>query len=200
MIGFAFAVEFLEHFFTRPQAHKLDLDVHLGFQAGQFDHLPRQFGDFDGLAHVQNKYLTALALRAPEDAMVLVIVTVTGNDPRQTTANLAGPLVINHKARTGRQVVLDSKVYPLQYEVFAARGEARRGEVLAYIPAQIAGAIEEAIEPRGVGVTIQARHLCMSMRGVEKTDSLMVTSSVLGSFRSSEATRAEFMVLIRQSQ
>jgi len=66
----------------------------------------------------------ALALHAPEDAMVLLIVTVPDNDPRQTTANLAGPLVINHRTRRGRQVVLDSRVYPLQYEVFAARGEA----------------------------------------------------------------------------
>jgi len=49
---------------------------------------------------------------------------VPDNDPRQTTANLAGPLVINHRTRRGRQVVLDSRVYPLQYEVFAARGEA----------------------------------------------------------------------------
>ncbi|HEY4976391.1 MAG TPA: GTP cyclohydrolase I FolE [Gaiellaceae bacterium] len=77
---------------------------------------------------------------------------------------------------------------------------ARRLQIQERLTEQIAHAINEAIEPRGVGVTIEARHLCMTMRGVEKTDSLMVTSSVLGSFRASEATRAEFMALIRQSQ
>jgi GTP cyclohydrolase I len=77
---------------------------------------------------------------------------------------------------------------------------ARRLQIQERLTEQIACAINEAIEPRGVGVTIEARHLCMTMRGVEKTDSLMVTSSVLGSFRASEATRAEFMALIRQSQ
>jgi GTP cyclohydrolase I len=77
---------------------------------------------------------------------------------------------------------------------------ARRLQIQERLTEQIAHAIEEAIEPRGVGVTIHARHLCMAMRGVEKTDSMMVTSSVLGSFRASEATRAEFMALIRQSQ
>jgi GTP cyclohydrolase I len=77
---------------------------------------------------------------------------------------------------------------------------ARRLQIQERLTEQIAHAIEEAIEPRGVGVTIEARHLCMTMRGVEQTNSLMVTSSVLGSFRSSEATRAEFMALIRQSQ
>jgi GTP cyclohydrolase I len=77
---------------------------------------------------------------------------------------------------------------------------ARRLQIQERLTEQIACAINKAIEPRGVGVTIEARHLCMTMRGVEKTDSLMVTSSVLGSFRASEATRAEFMALIRQSQ
>ena len=77
---------------------------------------------------------------------------------------------------------------------------ARRLQIQERLTEQIACAINKAIEPRGVGVTIEARHLCMAMRGVEKSDSLMVTSSVLGSFRASEATRAEFMALIRQSQ
>ena len=77
---------------------------------------------------------------------------------------------------------------------------ARRLQIQERLTEQIAHAIDDAIAPRGVGVTIEARHLCMAMRGVEKTDSLMVTSSVLGSFRSSEATRTEFMALIRQSQ
>jgi GTP cyclohydrolase I len=77
---------------------------------------------------------------------------------------------------------------------------ARRLQIQERLTEQIAHAINEAIGPRGVGVMIEARHLCMAMRGVEKTDSMMVTSSVLGSFRASEATRAEFMALIRQSQ
>jgi flagellar assembly factor FliW len=76
----------------------------------------------------------ALDLHAPEDAMVLVIVTVPGSDPRQTTANLAGPLVINVRTRTGRQVVLDASVYPLQYKVFA-----RRGEAVLHFPAGLIG-------------------------------------------------------------
>jgi flagellar assembly factor FliW len=66
----------------------------------------------------------ALALQAPEDAMVLAIVAVPADDPRRTTANLAGPLVINVKSRTGRQIVLDSADYPLQYQVFTAQGDA----------------------------------------------------------------------------
>jgi flagellar assembly factor FliW len=63
----------------------------------------------------------ALALEAPEDAMVLVTVSVPANDSRETTANLAGPLVINLRTRTGRQIALDVSVYPLKYKVFTAR-------------------------------------------------------------------------------
>ena len=77
---------------------------------------------------------------------------------------------------------------------------ARRLQIQERLTEQVAHAIEDAVEPRGVGVMIEARHLCMTMRGVEETNSLMVTSSVLGTFRSSEVTRAEFMALIRQSQ
>ena len=77
---------------------------------------------------------------------------------------------------------------------------ARRLQIQERLTEQIAHAIEDAVQPRGVGVMIEARHLCMTMRGVEQTNSLMVTSSVLGTFRSSEVTRAEFMALIRQSQ
>lgn len=73
---------------------------------------------------------------------------------------------------------------------------ARRLQLQERLTEQIADAIMETIEPQGVGVTIEARHLCMMMRGVEKQNSLMVTSSVLGTFRSSYATRQEFMTLI----
>ena len=61
---------------------------------------------------------------------------------------------------------------------------------------QIADAIEKAIEPSGVAVTIEAEHLCMKMRGVEKQNSTMKTSVMLGTFRESQATRMEYLQLI----
>ncbi len=60
----------------------------------------------------------ALALSEPTDALVLLLVVVP-EDPRQMTANLAGPLVINVKTKTGRQILLDSGRFPLQYQVFS---------------------------------------------------------------------------------
>ena len=61
---------------------------------------------------------------------------------------------------------------------------------------QISRAVMESIDAGGVGVMIEARHLCMMMRGVEKQNSVMVTSSVVGAFRDSVATREEFLALI----
>ena len=63
---------------------------------------------------------------------------------------------------------------------------------------QIAETIQKTIEPQGVGVVIEARHLCMMMRGVEKQHSAAVTSSMLGCFREEQETRTEFLSLIRQ--
>jgi len=63
---------------------------------------------------------------------------------------------------------------------------------------QIAEAIQNTIEHQGVGVVIEARHLCMMMRGVEKQHSAAVTSSMIGCFRDEEETRTEFLSLIRQ--
>jgi flagellar assembly factor FliW len=65
-----------------------------------------------------------LALRSQEDAMVLAIVSVPAEDPRGTTANLAGPLVVNVRSRVGCQVALDTTQYPLQYRVFTVPSEA----------------------------------------------------------------------------
>ncbi len=74
----------------------------------------------------------------------------------------------------------------------------RRLQIQERLTTQIAEAIQNAIEPQGVGVVIEARHLCMMMRGVEKQHSSAVTSSMLGSFRREEETRTEFLSLIRQ--
>lgn len=74
---------------------------------------------------------------------------------------------------------------------------ARRLQIQENMTVQIADAIEKAIEPSGVAVTIEAEHLCMKMRGVEKQNSVMKTSVMLGTFRTSQATRMEYLNLIR---
>ena len=73
---------------------------------------------------------------------------------------------------------------------------ARRLQVQERLTREIADAIQEAIEPQGVGVVIEARHLCMMMRGVEKQHSSTVTSAMLGAFRSNQQTRHEFLSLV----
>jgi len=73
---------------------------------------------------------------------------------------------------------------------------ARRLQIQERLTAQIARALMEAVDAEGVGVVIEARHLCMMMRGVEKQNSVMTTSSVLGSFHDEGTTRAEFLRLI----
>jgi len=74
----------------------------------------------------------------------------------------------------------------------------RRLQIQERLTTQIAEAIQSAIEPQGVGVVIEARHLCMMMRGVEKQHSSAITSSMLGCFRNEVETRTEFLSLIRQ--
>jgi GTP cyclohydrolase I len=75
---------------------------------------------------------------------------------------------------------------------------ARRPQVQERLTTQIADAIENALDPRGVLVVIEAEHLCMSMRGIRKPGSQTVTSAVRGQFRRSDATRAEAMGLIQR--
>jgi GTP cyclohydrolase IA len=73
---------------------------------------------------------------------------------------------------------------------------ARRLQVQERLTTQIANAIQEAIKPQGVGVVVEARHLCMMMRGVEKQNSIATTSCLLGRLRDDEKTRSEFLTLI----
>jgi GTP cyclohydrolase I len=77
---------------------------------------------------------------------------------------------------------------------------ARRLQVQERLTVQIAETIQNAIQPQGVGVVIEARHLCVMMRGVEKQHSAAVTSHMLGSFRTAQKTREEFLSLIRNGK
>ena len=75
---------------------------------------------------------------------------------------------------------------------------ARRLQVQERLTSQVATTIMEKLDPLGVAVVIEAEHLCMRMRGVEKQNSLIITSTLLGAFRNRQETRSEFMNLIRQ--
>ena len=75
---------------------------------------------------------------------------------------------------------------------------ARRLQVQERLTAQIAFEVKKAVNAEGVGVVMNCQHLCMMMRGVEKQNSMMTTSSVLGSFHDDPATRAEFLTLVNR--
>jgi GTP cyclohydrolase I len=98
-----------------------------------------------------------------------------------------------HVAYLPKGKVLGLSKIPRLVELFA-----RRLQIQERLTVQIAETIQKVIEPQGVGVVIEARHLCMMMRGVEKQHSAAVTSSMLGCFRTEEETRTEFLSLIRQ--
>ncbi|HKO05636.1 MAG TPA: GTP cyclohydrolase I FolE [Candidatus Acidoferrales bacterium] len=89
-----------------------------------------------------------------------------------------------------RKVVGLSKI-PRLVNMFA-----RRLQVQERLTSQVAQALMEHLEPRGVAVVVEARHLCMAMRGVEKQHSNTVTSAMLGEFRENGRARAEFLALI----
>jgi GTP cyclohydrolase I len=98
-----------------------------------------------------------------------------------------------HVAYIPKGRVIGLSKIPRLVEVFA-----RRLQIQERLTRQIADAIHDAIEPQGVGVVVEARHLCMMMRGIEKQHSSTVTSAMVGCFRQKE-TRLEFLSLVRQS-
>jgi GTP cyclohydrolase I len=98
-----------------------------------------------------------------------------------------------HVAYIPNGKVIGLSKIPRLIEIFS-----RRLQIQERLTTQIAETIQKVIQPQGVGVVIEARHLCMMMRGVEKQHSQAVTSSMLGCFREEQETRTEFLSLIRQ--
>jgi len=98
-----------------------------------------------------------------------------------------------HVAYIPNGKVIGLSKIPRLIEIFS-----RRLQIQERLTTQIAETIQKTIQPQGVGVVIEARHLCMMMRGVEKQHSAAVTSSMLGCFRNEHETRNEFLSLIRQ--
>jgi GTP cyclohydrolase I len=98
-----------------------------------------------------------------------------------------------HVAYIPRDKVVGLSKIPRLVEVFS-----RRLQVQERLTNQIAETIVEKVNPLGVGVVMEATHLCMAMRGVQKQNSVAVTSAMLGSFRADARTRSEFLNLIRR--
>jgi GTP cyclohydrolase I len=98
-----------------------------------------------------------------------------------------------HVAYIPRTKVIGLSKIPRLVDIFA-----RRLQVQERLTSQIAETIRDKIDPLGVAVVMEATHLCMSMRGVEKQRSFAVTSAMLGAFRERDRTRAEFLELIRR--
>jgi len=97
-----------------------------------------------------------------------------------------------HVAYMPRRKIVGLSKIPRLVEMFS-----RRLQVQERLTTQIASTLDEALQPGGVAVVMEAIHLCMLMRGVEKQNSKAVTSAMLGAFRDRPETRAEFMELIK---
>jgi GTP cyclohydrolase I len=97
-----------------------------------------------------------------------------------------------HVAYMPRRKIVGLSKIPRLVDMYA-----RRLQVQERLTTQVAGTLNDVLQPRGVAVVIEAIHLCMLMRGVEKQNSKAVTSAMLGAFRDRPETRAEFMDLIK---
>jgi len=98
-----------------------------------------------------------------------------------------------HVAYIPNTTVIGLSKIPRVVEIFS-----RRLQIQERLTAQVSRALQKAIQPLGVAVVMEAQHLCMMMRGVEKQAALAVTSSMLGIFRSDPKTRMEFLNLLRR--
>jgi len=90
----------------------------------------------------------------------------------------------------------DGRVVGISKLARVVEAYARRPQIQEQLTSQVAEAVMEALHPDGVAVVIEAEHLCMTMRGIKKPGSRMVTSAMRGSFKASPVTRAEFLSLV----
>jgi GTP cyclohydrolase I len=93
----------------------------------------------------------------------------------------------------------NKKVVGLSKIARLANMYARRLQIQERLTSQIAEAVQEQLHPQGVGVIVEAKHLCMVMRGVEKQNSVAMTSAMLGCFKESKQTRDEFLALVKKT-
>jgi GTP cyclohydrolase I len=100
-----------------------------------------------------------------------------------------------HVAYVPNGKVIGLSKIPRLVDVFA-----RRLQVQERLTTEVADAIDEAIQPQGVAVILEAQHLCMMMRGVEKQHSATVTSAMRGVFKTQQQTRSEFLSLVRKTE
>ncbi|MBI5948814.1 MAG: GTP cyclohydrolase I FolE [Chloroflexi bacterium] len=91
----------------------------------------------------------------------------------------------------------DGRVVGISKLARVVEAYARRPQIQEQLTSQVAEAIMEALSPDGVAVVIEAEHLCMTMRGIKKPGSRMVTSAMRGQFKASHVTRAEFLSLVQ---
>jgi GTP cyclohydrolase I len=164
--------------------------------------------DREGLAdtpgRVAEMYREVLAGVALEPTDVLTVVKGAGHDEMIMVRDIPLHSYCEHHLVpfTGRAHVAyipnrDGRITGLSKIARLVDLLSKRLQVQERLTTQIADALDEALEPRGVFVVIEAEHLCMTMRGVKKPGSITVTSAVRGRFRTDARTRAEAMALIR---
>ncbi|GBD24367.1 GTP cyclohydrolase 1 [bacterium HR29] len=154
---------------------------------------PRRIADmyaeiFEGLTIDPREYLR-VGFEVPHDEMVIL-----RNIPFYSMCEHHF-LPFHGEAHVG--YVPDSRVVGISKLARVVEAYARRPQIQEKLTSQIAEAIMEVLEPDGVAVVIEAEHLCMTMRGVKKPGSRMVTSAMRGQFRRSAVTRSEFLALVR---
>jgi GTP cyclohydrolase I len=146
---------------------------------------------FSGLGEEPGEHLSA-TFAADHDELVLV------RDIRLYSVCEHHLLPWTGKAHVGYIPGDDGRVAGLSKLARLVEGYARRPQVQERLTSQVADAIERVLEPRGVLVVVEAEHLCMSMRGVQKPGATTVTSAVRGHFRTNAAARAEVLGFIQR--